>query len=62
MGLEYGYNEAKNKWYAKGLWFIKWYDSKEEMEYDRMNAQDEYFLKRRIFNSFIYAFADLRNR
>ena len=62
MGLEYGYDETKKKWYAKGLWFIKWYDSKEEMEEDSSHAFDEYVKVLDIHNSIVYSLAQLRYR
>lgn len=62
MGLEYGYDEAKNKWYAKGLYFIKWYNSKEEMEEDSSHAFDEYVKVLDIHNSIVYSLAQLRYR
>ena len=43
MGLKYGFDESIGKWYAKGLWFIRLYDSESEMENDKQNALEEYF-------------------
>lgn len=53
MGLEYGFDENTGKWYAKGLWFTRLYNSKSEMEADKMNVLKYYV-------SFMCALADLR--
>ena len=60
MGLQYGYDPIKGKWYAKGLWFIRYYDTKEQMETDSYDATIAYFEKRRSYHDFAMSFAQLR--
>lgn len=60
MGLQYGYDEIKGKWYAKGLWFIRYYDTEAEMKADSYNATMAYFEKRRSYHDIAMCFAQLR--
>lgn len=60
MGLQYGYDEIKGKWYAKGFQFLRYYDTEEEMKIDKYNALMEYFDKRKSFHDFAMSFAQLR--
>lgn len=60
MGLQYGYDETRGKWYAKGLWFIRYYDTEEEMKADAYDATMAYFEKRKIYHNIAMNFAQLR--
>lgn len=57
MGLKYGYDEKIGKWYASGLYFLKLYDTEEEMKSDAYDAQEEYFEKMKLMHYFIEEFA-----
>ena len=60
MGLRYGFDEKEGKWYASGLWFVKYYDSEEAMNNDKSNALDEYFDRLDVFQAFAMGLASLR--
>lgn len=59
MGLQYGYDEPKGKWYAKGFMFLRYYNSKEEMESDD-NAFPEYIKRLEAFHTFSNILASMR--
>ena len=60
MGLQYGYDETKGLWYAKGLWFIRYYDTEEEMKADSWNATEVYFQKLEAFHDIAMGLVQLR--
>lgn len=60
MGLKYGYDELKGKWYAKGLFFLRYYGTEEEMKADLGNATTEYFEQLKSYHDVAMAFAQLR--
>ena len=60
MGLEYGYDGSKGKWYAKGIWFLRLYNTEAEMEADRYNALNSYFEKRKLYHDIAMGLVQLR--
>ena len=60
MGLEYGYDAKKNKWFAKGFQFLRLYETEEEMKADALKATEEYFEQRKGFSVVANLFAQLR--
>ena len=60
MGLQYGYDETKGKWYAKGFRFIRYYDTEEEMKADAHDATIEYFERQKAFHDIAMGLTQLR--
>ena len=59
MGLQYGYDAVKRKWYAKGFMILRYYNSKEEMESDD-NAFPAYMERLKAFHTFSNILASMR--
>lgn len=52
MGLRRGYDKTKGKWFAEGLWFIRYYDTEEEMKADD-KAFNDYIKRLKYFRAFV---------
>lgn len=59
MGLQYGYDAVKRKWYAKGFMFLRYYDTREEMEADE-DAFPAYMERLKAFNTLSNILASMR--
>ena len=60
MGLEFGYDKIKDKWYARGFQFLRLYNTEEEMKEDAPKATEAYFEQRNRFYAVANMFAQLR--
>lgn len=59
MGLQYGYDATKGKWFAKGFMFLRYYDTEKEMKADD-SAFDDYIKRLESFKSFANVMASYR--
>ena len=50
MGIQYGYDEIKHKWYIKGWGLYKEYNAESEMKADISRMSDKHFQNIRSFS------------